>query len=138
MAVGLQRLVRRALLTHLKADAGLTALVPASSINPPGAPTWPFIVLRAPVTQRLTAAGLRGGEGAWDAHVFAGALPDLTAEDNAGLIGAEVERVLADNWLALEGGGRVRIRLSDIRLLPDGDEQHYHWFAQVGWRVMAT
>lgn len=136
---GLQRLVRRALLVRLKADAGLLALVPKASINPDPtkAPTWPYIVLRAPVTQRLTAAGLRGGQGSWDVHAFAGASPNRTAEDHAGLIGAEIERVLADNHLALEGGGDVRIRLGDIRLLPDGDQQHYHWFAQLSWRVMA-
>lgn len=135
---GLQRFVRRAVLARLKADVGLLALVPKASINPTTAPTWPFIVLRAPVTQRLNAANLRGGEGSWDVHAFAAAVPTLTAEDNAGLIGAEIERVLADNNLALEGGGNVRIRLGDIRLLPDGDEQHYHWFAQLNWRVMAA
>lgn len=137
MAVGLQRLVRRALLTKLKSDAQLIALVPKSSINPVGEPVWPFIVLRAPVTQRLVAAGLKGGEGSWDIHAFAGAMASQTAEDHAGLIGAEIERSLSDNHLALEGGGDVRIKLGDIRLLPDGDEQRYHWFAQINWRVMA-
>ena len=32
-----------ALLARLKANAGLTALVPAASINPDGEPTWPHI-----------------------------------------------------------------------------------------------
>lgn len=142
MAVGLQRLVRRALLTRAKNDAPLTALVPAASINPVGVPEWPFIVLRSPVTQRLRAACLNGGQGSWDIHAFAG--PRMsggavveTAEDHAGTIGAAIETAFADNWLDLEEGGSVRIRLSDIRLLQDGDPDHYHWFAQINWRVLS-
>jgi len=140
MAVGLQRLVRRALLTRLKADAGLIALVPKASINPDGTPAWPFIKLHAPVTQRLRSSCVNGGLVSWDIHAFArkrtGASP-MTAEDHASLIGAEIERVLADNWLDLEGGGRARVRLSDIRLLEDGTPDAFHWFAQVNARVLA-
>lgn len=143
MATGLQKLVRRALLTRLKADTALTALVSAGSINPVGTPTWPFIVLRAPITQRLKAACVNGGQGSWDVHAFAG--PRLsggavveTAEDHAGSIGAAIETALADNWLALPDGAKVRIRLSDIRLLQDGDPDHYHWFCQCNWRVLSA
>lgn len=140
---GLQRHVRRAILPILKADAALTALVPAASINPTGTPTWPFIVLRAPVTQRLKAACVNGGQGSWDIHAFAGqrlvaGTVVETAEDHAGRIGAAIEMALADNWLALPDGAKVRIRLSDIRLLQDGDPDHYHWFAQINWRVLST
>lgn len=140
---GAQKLVRRALLIKLKGTSAVTALVPSGSINPPGTPTWPFIVLRAPVTQRLKAACVNGGQGSWDVHAFAG--PRLsagavveTAEDHAGSIGAAIETALADNWLDLPGGAKVRIRLSDIRLLQDGDPDHYHWFAQVNWRVLSA
>lgn len=143
MAVGLQRLVRRALLTRLKADLALTALVPAASINPTGVPTWPFIVLRSPVTQRLKAACVNGGQGSWDVHAFAGVRLDAgsvveTAEDHAGRIGAAIETALADNWLELPDNAKVRIRLSDIRLLQDGDPDHYHWFCQCNWRVLSA
>ena len=142
MAVALQRLVRRALLTRLKADTDLTALVPTGSINPAGQPTWPFIVLRAPVSRRLRAACLNGGEGSWDVHAFArpriaGGAEVTTAEDHAGLIGAAIETALSDRWLELEGGGRVHIELNDIRLLPDAEPEAYHWFAQCNWRVLA-
>jgi hypothetical protein len=140
---GAQKLVRRALLIKLKGTSAVTALVPSGSINPPGTPTWPFIVLRAPVTQRLKAACVNGGQGSWDVHAFAG--PRMsgsavveTAEDHAGSIGAAIETALADNWLDLPGGAKVRIRLSDIRLLQDGDPDHYHWFAQVNWRVLSA
>jgi hypothetical protein len=142
MTVGLQKLVRRAIMVRLKADAGLTALVPAASINPPGVPTWPFVVLRSPVTQRLKASCVNGGQGSWDIHAFAGPREVAgavveTAEDHAGSIGAAIETALADAWLPLSGSAKVRVRLSDIRLLQDGDPDHFHWFAQINWRALA-
>lgn len=140
---GLQRHVRRAILPVLKADAALTALVPAASINPTGTPTWPFIMLRSPVTQQLRAACVNGGQGSWDIHVFAGPRKSgttvlETAEDHAGRIGAAIETSLANRWLDLPDGAKVRVRLSDIRLLQDGDESAYHWFAQINWRALAS
>lgn len=140
--VAAQRQVRRALLQRLKADVSLGTLVSGTSINPVGTPEWPFIVLRAPVTRRLKASCLNGAEGSWDIHAFAGQrmygnqVFD-TAEDHASAIGGAIETCLADNWLDLEDYGRVRIRLGDIRLLQDGDPDHYHWFAQIDWRVLA-
>lgn len=143
MATGLQRLVRRALLARLKGNVGLTALVPAASINPDGEPTWPHIRLRAPVTRRLRAAGVNGGEGSFDVHAFARSRYDAgarveTAEDHAGRIGAAIEAALADNRIALEGGGTVRIEVTDMRLLEDDTPDAYHWFAQVNWRALAA
>ena len=143
MAVGLQKLVRRALLTRLKAEPGVTTLVPAARINPPGVPVWPFIVLRSPVTQKLRATGLRGGVVSWDIHAFAG--PRLsagatveTAEDHTGSIGAAIEAALADNRITLESGAVCHISLSDIRLLQDDEPDAYHWFAQISARVLAA
>jgi hypothetical protein len=143
MATGLQRLVRRAALPHLKADTGLTALVPAESINPRGVPTWPFIALRAPVTQPLRASCVRGGELAFGIHAFAG--PRLvagavveTGEDHAGRIGARIEALLDGVRMSIEGGGTAHLSLSDIRLLEDGDPDQFHWFAQLNARVLAA
>lgn len=140
---GLQRLVRRAILPVLKADTALTALVPDASINPIGVPVWPFIVMRSPVTQRLKAACVNGGQGTWDIHAFAGVRKSgtvtlETAEDHAGRIGGAIEAALSDRWIDLPDGAKVRVRLSDIRLLQDGDDQHYHWFAQINWRALAS
>lgn len=143
MAVGLQRLVRRALLTRLKADVGLIALVPAASIDPDGEPSWPFVVLRSPVTQRLRAACVNGGAVAWDVHAFAraresgGAVVE-TAEDYAGRIGGAIEAALADNRIAIEGDGIARIEVSDMRLLTDEEPGAYHYIAQVTARVLAA
>lgn len=143
MAVGIQKTVRRALLTKLKADAALTALVPAANIDPDGAPEWPHIILRAPVTQRLRATGVVGGLVTFDIHAFARAREEAgieveDARDHAGSIGAAIETALFDNRMALEGGGVARVRLSDIRLLEDGTPDAYHWFAQVNARVLAA
>lgn len=138
MATGIQRTVRRALLTRLKADAALVALVPKAQINPLDEPTWPHIRLRSPVTQRLRATGVNAGVVVWDIHAFARAKPDATAEDHAGLIGAAIEMALADNRIPLEGGGTAKIELSDIRLLEDETPDAFHWFAQVNCRVLAA
>lgn len=143
MATGMQRLVRRSLLSKLKADVSLTILVAPTSINPPDVPTWPYIVLRSPVTRPFKVA-TKGAQGSWDIHAFAGQrmygnqVFD-TAEDHASAIGAAIEDALADTWLDLIDlpGERVRIGLSDIRLLQDGDPDHYHWFCQCNWRSVA-
>jgi hypothetical protein len=142
MATGLQRLVRRALLARLKADAGLLAFVPAASINPDGAPTWPFVKLAAPVTQPRRAACVNGATVTFDIHAFAGARKSgeqviETAEDHAGRIGAAIEASLDAKRIAIEIDSSARLTLSDIRLLEDGDPDHFHWFAQVNARVLA-
>ncbi len=143
MAVGLQALVRVALMERLKSDSAVTDLVPVGQINEDDNSTWPLIKLRAPVTQRLRATCVNGGLVTWDLHVFAGPRKEGTsiadrAEDHAGAIGAAVETCLADNHLTLENGADARISLSDIRLLEDGDIDLYHWFCQVNCRVLAA
>lgn len=142
MAVALQKLVRRALLARLKSDAGVTALVPPASINPDGETTWPIIKLQAPRTQPLSMSCVRGGNVTWDIHAFAqarkvGGAEVETAEDHAGSIGGAIEALLHNSRAVLIGGESIRVRLSDIRLLQDGDPDSYHWFAQANARVLA-
>ena len=141
MATGLQRLVRRAVLSTLKADAPLTAIVPAARIygqSTPSAPVWPFIKLGGPQTLPRRAAGMPfSGVVTFDVHAFAkprlsGTAIAETAEDYAGRIGAAIESVLDSARLALEGGGYAGLRLSEMRLLQDADEADaYHYFCQV-------
>lgn len=145
MATGLQRLVRRAVLARLKADSALTALVPAASIYPQaaGEPAWPFIKLGPTGTLRLRAACVNGGLVSVDVHAFArarlsGGQVVETAEDHASRIGAAIETALADNRIALEGGGTANIELGDIRLLQDQEPDAFHWFAQLNARVLAA
>lgn len=143
MATGLQRLVRKALLSRLKADAGVQALVAPDSVNPPGEPAWPFIALRAPVTRRLRAACVNGGLVSWDIHAFArarqsGGADVETAEDHAGRIGGAIERALADNRIVLDDDSICRIEMGDMRLLEDEEPGAFHYFAQVNCRVLAA
>jgi hypothetical protein len=138
----LQRLARRALLERAKADAGLTDLVPAASISPDGAPSWPFMLVASPRTLRIRAACVRGATVSFDVHAFAG--PRLsggqiveTGYDHASRIGDAIETVFANNNLTLEGGANCRIRFSDMQLLPDDDPDHWHWLSQLNCRVLA-
>lgn len=143
---GLQRLVRRAVLARMKADAALTALVPANSIYPQAIahePQFPFIKLGPTNTLRLRAACINGGLVSVDVHAFArprisgGAVVE-TAEDHASRIGAMIEAALADNRITLEGGATANIELGDIRLLQDQEPDAFHWFAQLTARVLAA
>ena len=146
MATGLQRLVRRKVLALLKADSELTGLVPAARIYSQAAaadPAWPFIKLGAPTTLRLRAAGVNGGAVSFDVHAFAraresGGQEVETAEDHCGRIGAQIERVLADNRIALDGGEIVKLALSDMQLLQDEDPGAFHYLCQVNARVLAA
>lgn len=144
---GLQRLVRRDILTRLKADAGLVAIVPATQIHsvaPLVAPTWPFIKLGPPHTVPRRAAGLVAGDVTIGVHAFARARLDgssamvETAEDHASRIGEAIEAVLDDKGGNLSAGV-VRYRLIDHQLLVDaGEETAFHWFANVRARVTAS
>ena len=145
MATNLQRAVRRAILAKLKADTGLTDLVPAASIRSQGEedePVWPHILLAAPVTRPFRASCTRGGTVALDIHAFARArkADDAvveTAEDHAGRIGGAIERILNWNRLTLDTG-TASTSLSDIRLIPDAEPGAFHWFAQINARVLAS
>lgn len=144
MGVALQRLARRALLTRLKADASLLALVPVVSIDPyDDPPTWPFVTLESPVTRRMRAASLNGGLVSFDVHAFARAriVAGVTVEDgrdHCSRIGGAIEAALADNRFPIESGAVMHVQLSDMRLLRDGDPDAFHYFAQVNCRVLAA
>ena len=139
---GLITLVRKSLLARLKNSAELTALVDRASIDPHGEPDWPFVLIESPVMQRLRMSGVDGGSISFDVHAFAGNREDggavvEDARDHAGRIGEAIEIALDDNWLTIGDDVRMRIRLSDIRLLPDDEPESYHWFAQINCRVLA-
>lgn len=145
MSTGLQRLVRRAVLELLKSDAELNALVPAESWYPQGAPAdpaWPFGKLGPAMSRPFRASGTRAANVSFAVHAFARAREEAgqvveTAEDHAGRIGENVERVLSDNRFELVEGPTVKIWLSDMQLMPDGSPDAFHWFAQVNARVLA-
>ena len=143
---GLQRLVRRAVLARLKADAGLTALIPAASLfgqDAGHAPSMPFAKLGPAFTRRRKMAGSDGGVISFDVHAFArarevaGAVVE-TGEDHASRIGAAIETALNDTNITLEDGSNAHIRLSDMQLMQDDEPGAFHYLAQVNAKVMAS
>lgn len=137
----LQRLTLRAILAALKSNAPLIELVPAASIDPDGAPVWPFVLLTGARTTRLRASCVRGAVVRLDVHAFAG--PRLsngseveTARDHVSRIAAAIETMLCETNLTLEDGSNCAITMSDTQTLTDGEPDALHWFAQLNCRVM--
>jgi hypothetical protein len=147
---GLQRIVRRAIMTRLKASPDVTALVPSTSIygqSPDAEPAWPFIKMGPPSTTPRRASCLDAGTVLVSVHGFSkGRYSDdvllETAEDHAGRIGAAIEAALDAKGEDITDGvetGRVRYMLADRLLLVDsGEAGAYHWFANVIARVTAS
>jgi hypothetical protein len=137
---GLQREARRAALSTLKANAALTAIVPAARIysqQVPATPAWPFIKLGPPQSLPVRASCTSGADVSFSVHAFAKGLPSETAEDYAGRIGAAIETAM-DSSRAVFTGGTIRFRLSEMQLLVDGGEADaFHYFAVVNARVIA-
>lgn len=140
----LQRLARRALLIRAKRDVGIAALLPATSIQPDGEPSWPIITIEAPNMLRIRNACPTGAAISFDVHGFAGPRYNTagavieTGYDHASRLGSAIEACYADNHLTLEGGPDCRIRFSDTRLLRDEGPDDWHWFGQLNCRVIAA
>jgi hypothetical protein len=139
--------VRRAGLTALKADAALTALVPAASIypqSPPATPVWPFIKWGAPSGVPVRAPGcVDGSEIIVAVHGFAkpryesGAMVE-TAEDHCARLGAALAAALGDKRLALQSGGNATFEWTGHQLLQDGAEADaFHTVQNFRVRVIA-
>lgn len=139
--------IRRAILTALKADGAVTALVPAASIHPQspvGEPTWPFIKSGSPSAIPIEGACVDGDEFIIAIHSFAkprysgsNAMVE-TAEDHADRIGTAVLRALHRNRLQLESGAFAKVRRTGFQLLRDGAEADaYHHVANFRVRVIS-
>jgi len=142
---GLQREARRAALSILKGNAGLTAIVPAARLysqRVPASPVWPFVKMGPTQSLPVRASCTRGAVVAFTVHAFAkprmsGGAEVETAEDYASRIGAAIEAAL-DESRATFTGGTIRFRLSEMQLLQDAAEADaYHYFAVVNARVIA-
>lgn len=132
MARDITREARRATMAHLKADAGVTALVPAAQIHP-GAPltlpTWPFVRWGSPMVTPVRAACLDGAEIDFAFHAFAKPVMDgetmiESAEDRAAKIGEKIAVSLDRRRVRLDGGEWLRILWRSAQLIPDGAEAH--------------
>ncbi len=122
--------VRRAVLTALKADAGLIAIVPAASIYPmtvPAEPTWPFIKMGAPSGIPIRGACVDGVSGIFAVHGFSkgrytGQRLVETGEDHAARIGAAIAAALDKQGLMLDDDIRLHVLWTNSQLMMDGAE----------------
>lgn len=146
MAGDLIREVRRAVLAHMKADAGLTALVPAAAIHPsttPADPSWPFTRFDAAQSIPRDGSCFAGAELTFLLHAFAkpryqGEAMVETAEDHAARIGSAVKVAVHNRRLACADTTAL-VRVRSVRLLIDGDEADaYHAIVSCSAKVLAT
>ena len=137
--------IRRAILKALKADAAVTAIVPAASVQPTVVPPpWPFVRYGAPSGIPIQASCVDGDEVAVALHSFAKPRYDSgggmieTAEDHADRIGTAVMRALHRHRLPLDSGNVARVRRTGYQLLQDGAEADaWHHVANFTVRVLS-
>lgn len=120
--------IRRGVLTLLKADAGVTAIVAARSYpqTTPGKPIFPFIRMGAPLALPTRGACFDGTDSTFAVHGFAkdrivASRAVETAEDYAGRLGAAIAAALDQRIITLSNG-RARIQWTGGQLLMDPDE----------------
>lgn len=135
--------LRRATLISLKADAGVTGLVPATSIfgqTAPASPAWPFIKAGTPIDGPADASCQRGESIRWTIHVFAGdRIVDgsraETAEDHCGRIMAAVKANLHRTQLTFTEG-KATLRYINSQRMLDGDADKYHGIIEFRAKVV--
>ena len=146
MAGDLIREVRRAVLTHLKADQTLIALVAPASIYPsrtPPTPTWPFVRWDGPQSIPIDLTCVAGATVTFLLHGFAkdrkqGTAVVETAEDHASRIGSALKLALHNRRLPV-ANTTARMTVRSARLIQDGAEADaYHAILSVEARVLAA
>ena len=134
------------MLAHLKADADLVALVPASRQYPsttPAKPTFPFTRLDAPTSSPLDGACYAGAEVTFLLHAFAkprevdeAIVED--AEDFAGRIGSAMKLAVHNRRVPVADTTAL-LKVRSVRLIRDGDEADaYHGILSCSARVLAA
>jgi len=125
MAIDSTLAVRNAALKLLKADAGVTALVPKARIFTqwtPAVPPYPFIRMGPPSGVPMRASCLDGLEVTLAIHGFANEIqPSISADNHAGQIGAAIAGAL-DRKVAVIPGGKARFQWTGPRLVQDPHE----------------
>lgn len=115
--------LRKAILTYLKANAGVSALV-ADRIYPMKAPAgvkWPFIRYGAPLARGFEATGYDGSEHRITLHCFA------HGETDTALLCAAVQEALKNNELPLEPRKLISMRWITTQILvDDADNDQFH------------
>lgn len=121
MANDLRLAVRRALVTHYRAYAGLTALVPASSIHgeqPSAKPAWPFVQYGSATIIPDRESGLDGARIIVSIHSFARG----PGADAACHIAEQVARASEVEGIMTEDGAMLDIYWTGGQTLRDDDD----------------
>lgn len=148
MAGDLIRDVRRAVLSHMKADAALGALVPPANMHPATVPTgqaWPFTRLDGFRSAPEDGPCHAGATVAFIAHAFTqpalasdGETVVELAEDRAGKISAAMKLALHNRRVPVADGTAL-LRVRSVQILSDPAEaQAYHAVVQVEARAIVT
>lgn len=137
--------VRRAVLTHMKADDDFVAIVLATQQHPqtaPANPIWPFTRYGVPIATPIRAACVDSATISFVIHSFAknrleGDRIVESAEDYAGRIASGVNRCLGGAYLDLGDGVTARIRWLSSQVMQDGAEAGaYHGVSSFSARVI--
>lgn len=147
MAGDLIRETRRAVLAALKANAGVTVLVPATRIYPqtqPANSAWPFIRWDGPSSLPIEAACVAGATVTFYLHAFAkprksGEAVLETAEDHASRILSAAILALRNKRLPVDGGLSALMRYRSAQLMIDTAEADaFHALATFDARILAA
>lgn len=147
MAGALIRDVRRAVLTRLRQDAGLTAIVAAANIHPstvPANPVWPFTRFDAPQSTPIDGACYAGAKVTFMLHSFAKPRMNAsgqmieTAEDHAGRILDAMKLAIHKHRVPVAGASAL-LSVVSARMMIDGAESTaYHGVLSCRARVLAA
>lgn len=128
MPIDLSRPLKAAIIDHLAASAGVTALVPASRIyamTPPAKPIWPFIRYGSPITSAYEASCWDGSTTRVTLHAFAETTQAYAGEDRALDIAAAV--VSAMEEFGPEGMGLIECEWIGTQCVrDDGEADRWH------------
>lgn len=125
-------LTREAVVVLLRNTVAVTTLIKAASIfgeRVPDNRTYPYIHVAPPTVQPFRMSCHDGRALVFIAHVFTkGAKMNL-----ASAAGAEIDAVLSERTLLLEGGGKIALSFQTGGIIPDPQTPDaWHWFGQYG------
>lgn len=122
---------RRTMLTAMKHDGPLSALIPPSSMYPGTVPanrTFPFARFGSAIVSPFRASGLDSSSLRISVQAFTKPLTNgsggiiASAEDQADRMGSAIKDALDGATLTLEGGQKARLTWIQTTAMRDGDE----------------
>lgn len=123
--------VRAAMMSALKADAGVTTLVAKAQVYPGTVPAdrpFPFTRFASMIASPFLASGLDSSSfritiQAFSKGQYSGNTLTLPAEDHVINIGSAIKTALHGATLTLSTGGKLRLQWVQSLPMVDGDEQ---------------